>query len=777
MQKFKRIICMILVIVSLVSLLSACGNEEVIGVPTIIPEQQIFADKYERNQDITEFVNYTLDYVAYPEGAFGGDIDPLRLFEKFKIQVDDLGSVTIGTSRLGDVVRFIEAANEKYIKTMTDQVIAERQAAIDKEYEAAKKAAEDKGKTYNKEKKQVKTDDIHFDAPYTYQIVFSDGYNNTYDEYKPTLLVDPAKNPKMMLLVSKYGIPYVTFECCMAYNMYNTRIVQESDWVVNGLSAAYLDEYVPDPYATDQSAQTTPTELPAYVDVDFKNKAAKKNIIMSGDIAFGGEGFTWDSLMLFCNAIGLKENSTEHGYVQSSDSQFTYYTINILADQIQLVDQGNNYIVEYMPYIRLIATFDPLSQVCVDWTIDMYTSTKQISGMVHDRTETKTVNVHEFQVDTNDYEGMRQKIQEWIDEHAAKITINYYALDTQNNKILGVVDSGLLNATDEITINGVRYYALDAKKNEDGSVSGAFISESDREAALAIEDPAKQDEKLWDKAIDMNLDCYGINNKNEMVLTFREDSHIYPSTDGNTYYLASYEISNDGYYKNVKLLDEQAVSTLLVFYAKTYSMDKAEANELTTIFQKENKLSDVKKHVDDKYAEAEAAQKEQQQQQNPGGNQEPAEPAFDFTKLSVNTDKKIEEFKVSGNQTNFMDFNFIESGFTQAKGVGMSSSVLLKDEATYTCFYKDLDKFAYWSYEGDVDAMFEFNSDTISNYDTFEFYNGIKLGMSLDAAKKAMGENLHRYNDMYILKSEKYSLVIESDFFEKEVVAIYMVLN
>ena len=177
--------------------------------------------------------------------------------------------------------------------------------------------------------------------------------NGLFEEYKPTLLVDPLTYPALQLEIYKYGIPYVLVCAEQNYNYYNDGICQESDWIVTKMEAANVAEY------TKTDDQGAIVDLADFVDADRRNKAAKKNMKMSGNIRFDGDGFNWDSLLKLCEALNLEKQGRNYAFVQSSDEKFTYYTIDFITNPYEtkranLEDSDTVY-----PAVKLVALSGP----------------------------------------------------------------------------------------------------------------------------------------------------------------------------------------------------------------------------------------------------------------------------------------------------------------------------------------------------------------------------------------------------------------------------------
>jgi hypothetical protein len=582
-KNIKKIICLLLALVAVMSLFAGCAEEQEDEIPVIIPEQQIFDDKYERNDDITNFMTYTVDYISN-SGSFLSSVEVITLFDHMKVQVDKMDSVTIGITTMGEIAAIVDKANNDYVTEKTNAVIAKRQAKIDEEYEEAKRKAEEKGDTYDKPKKEVRTDDIHFDEPYSYTVTYGKNKNAITEEYKPTLLMDPSRYKEICFDISKYGIPYVRFEFVYTNGVYNVDITQESDWIVNGVRAADVSSYI------NQETNSAPE----FVDVDGRNKAAKQNIYMSGNIAFGGDGFTWDSLMLLCNALRLSKGAKYHGFVQSSDTQFTYYTISLYTNPFEADPNASTNEKLYVPTTRLIATFDPLTQVCLNWTIDTYSTSSYYQNRTHSLSEPTSVNVHEYQVDTNDYDGMQKSVKEWIAKNAKQTTTKYCAFNFDNKKMFGVVDTGLTNLTIEPIINGVTYYCIDSYVDDKGSTVGTFISLEDMQKAEKMN--SRDAENYIDtKSVRLEITCCLLDGDTVLAKIYDITNAMVQSTSGDTYYIVDYEKAAYGY-ENIRILTNEQIGALLMMYAKTYKLDTTQYSEIQNIFKNDGAIA-VKNYI------------------------------------------------------------------------------------------------------------------------------------------------------------------------------------
>ena len=618
-KKLIRVTSLVLVVVTVLSLFAGCSKGETVTVKPLVPEKQIFEDSYTKNADITEFVTYATDYITNDNSKVG-TMHIYNLFDLMSVQVDDWDSIVIGKSTLGEIVKIIDASNKNYVDSRTQAIIDERQAIIDKEYEEAKAAAEKKGKTYNKEKKKVRTDDIKFDNPYSYQITIGKGSKVAPENYQETYLVDPARSKMIILHIKKYGIPYVTINFNVLNGWYNTRITQESDWVCNGIQAADVTQYI-EALNAARKKENKNAELiiPEYYDVDGLNKAAKKNMVMSGDIRFSGEGFSWESLMILCNALNLGEKDRKQGFKQSSDDKFAYYTITLCTNPENTNAHAFSEEDVAFPMITMVATFDKLTQECLNWTLSTSKqAVTRVNGKNHDVTRDRKVNVKDFQVDTNNYAGMRQSINTWIDEHAIG-KMYYCAFDTtksdnKKNGFVGIVDTGLTNVEIEPVINGVQYICIEAKREGDAIV-GKYITKEDNDKAATLGD--KQAAYIESHTMSLKISPAIVDSKNELIAHVVNDQLTMTSINGVVYQVAQFE-KDGSEYKDVALLDSDNTYKLMMLYIATYELTSEQTTSMKEAFDAKG-LIGVRKYVDDLFADAEREQNELIAQKNEEG--------------------------------------------------------------------------------------------------------------------------------------------------------------
>lgn len=558
-MKIKKLLCLLLTLTMILPIFSGCGKEKEkeIPMPVLNPELQLLEDSYECAEEITDFLTCNIDYVSTGDGKLS-NTEILDLFEHPKIQVDDWDVVTLGATTMQEVVDIIDAANERYVTEKTDALIAERQKLIDEEYEAAKAKAEAAGKTYNEQKKAVRTDDINFVAPYGYWLQFA-GEEGYYD-YTPTYLVNPSIFKTLYLVVYKYDIPYMYFTF-HSTRIYNTGITQESDWVVNAAQASYVGDHI--------NQETG--ELLSYVDVDGLNKAAKKNMRMSGNILFSGEGFTWKSLEILCHALGLPEGVKSAGYEQSSNRQFAYYTIEFRANPFEVDETLLGYTGVNVPIVQLVATFDLVAQTCLNWTVNTYNNYESYKDRYHDYSQQLEINVHDYIVDTKDYEGMRETIHKWIDKNCLPYRSEYCVVDSTTQKVVGILNAGLLNADIEIDVDGTKYVCVE-HSTEDGYIDGIYVPKDEYLNGSYI-----NQKRFW-------IRCCLLNEDDVLVAYYDGQTNKIEMINGSIIYVANVETGEHGY-KNVKVLDSNAVDQLLLVYVKTYQFNAYDAEVLKEIAQ------------------------------------------------------------------------------------------------------------------------------------------------------------------------------------------------
>jgi hypothetical protein len=452
--------------------------------------------------------------------------------------------------------------------------------------------------------------------------------------------------------------------------------------------------------------------------------------------------------MKFCKARGLVEGSKKHGFTQSSDKQFTYYTIYFAANPFEKEDVNVYDDEVQIPWIKLLATFDPLSQVCVNWTIDMTTSPTSLKNKVHTLSSAFKVNVKDYQVDTNDYEGMRQDIAKWVDSHKSTYKVAYCAQENnaENNTIFGIVDTGNKNTSVEIVIDGKTYITYSGGEWVNGGCFGYYI-----EAEKIMEAEAQTSQAESEKIIDKNkkaltIGCYIIDASNNIVCKFDPSMHIFTTANGTPIYIVSYEETDSGY-RNAKLLDADTADQLITLYAKTYRLDETQVETMYTKFNAGG-LPGVKQYVDDLFAEAEAAQKEQQE--NMSGNNKNTSAA----KLESNTTEDLSEFTYNG-KTYTLDsvsYDIFASAFTTDKVYSLISSLVNINGVAHM--------------RGDNDNVIFVTDESNGRQYVFgtrapdiEFFDGIHAGMSVSELKKKMGAAYDSELSAGIFKSKTHTLL------------------
>lgn len=760
LKKLTRPICLLLAIMLMLSCFAGCSDKEAVEVPVLVPEEQLFADEYEVNEDITNHMSYYIDYIRNLKmnGSYGKNLKVVKMFNMFKVQVDDWSSVVVGKTTMGEITNIINIQNDAYVKNKTQAIIDERQALIDKEYNEAKAKAEAAGKEYNKAKKEVRTDDIKFDTPYEYKVLIGEKKDTVAQDYEATRLIDPSKFKVIFLDVSKYGIPYVRFEFRRVNGVCNQKITQESDWILNGVYAADVSAY-----GMSEDGKTPIENPPSFVDVDGRNKAAKKNIVMTGNIAFGGDGFTWDSLMLLCEALELEEGANEHGFKQTSDENFTYYTIvlgtNMFESDDSLLDESKM----IMPYTRLVATFDPLTQVCLNWTIDCNERTENYTKKTHELTQKINVNVREYQLDTTDYEGMRNTIKNWIADHSYNKSSGYVAVELTKNgqeETVGLVETGLKNLHIEPVINGVKYQTITIDEDDMGNRVGQFISLEDLETAYAMEkseDMEKHIEKCTKTFIIRNC---ALSESGEILGAIVPGSNIlhYAPNQTETYYIVEYEMV-EGAMSNVKVLTYTQIEELLYMYAKTYRLTTPQYEEMVNVYNAHG-IEDARQYITDLFAAAEQAQKDQGILPGVGNDK-------------VNVDNKIvykepttkEDINVIIINDKIYSIQDMNKSFFKDRGYGQSGFFKYNVGVLYNIEGDKLSYDSNMTLETVTMAENEFIDFFGTNDPMTKFINGVHVGMTEDEAREAL-ESLNpedvilEKGSLLVVTTEEYNLVI-----------------
>ena len=562
------------------------------------PVDQMIDEFYDRNELITNEIVYNLDHVTSTKPNSTA-LDVVQLFDHIKIQVDGWQCVTLGVSTMAEIVDIIDKANEDYVLSKTNEVIAERQAAIDAEYEEAVRAAAEKGKVYDKPKKEVRTDDIHFDNPYRYVVKFG-GRTKDEKEYQPTLLVNPSSTKLLCLSVYKYGIPYVVFDFQAGDGRYVSEITPESEWVMNGVEAESLKKLVSSKKGDEAE------KIKKLMDIDDRNKIAKQNIYISGDIALSGRGFTWDSLLSLCNALNLEEGGSYNSFKQSSDKSFMYYTIvlatNVFNEAPELFDE----VKLTIPCVKLVATFDPESQVCINWTLEAYSKKQTFSNKYHALEDVVNVDVREHTVDTNDYVAMRQTIKEWIAQNALKTSTAYIAIDENKGKVFGTVSDGAHNATIEVLIDGTIYKCLEYSVNYDESIVGVYISDEDLAEADRMENSNEAAAHVAKHSKKLRIACCVLNKSDDILGNVAENYSVLLNAE-DWYHIAGYDHSATGF-NNVQILTTESAEKLLTIYAKTYRLTTAQNETIRIVFETQG-LMGVEDYINNLFSKAEAGQK------------------------------------------------------------------------------------------------------------------------------------------------------------------------
>lgn len=625
MNKWKRALCGALAVLMIGSTFTGCGKDEEIVVDkkvvTLPPEEQILTDTYKQNPAITEYMLYTgnvATYVKNPgERSEKREVVYWKLFDVNVVQIDCMDLLQVGKSTMGDITANVDKANKDAIEYAKESVRAARQAALDAEYEEEKAKALAKGKTFDKERPIADISDLKYENPYRYVLGYAnpdkktkDQYPYIWDEYQGKKLIDPLVDNILYLFIYKYDVPYVQciFESIggkptygganneeTKVKLYNNLIDQEQDWVMTAIAPADCT------FLVDQELVLQPGyQLPSYVDDDWRSKGAKNNMITNGNIKFGGDGFTWDSLMTLCKALDL--NMKEKGgkswrakttyvsneractYEQTSDAQFTYYTIYLPINQ--MFKQRNGDLV--CPIATIRVTFDKLTNDCVNWTIDYGRFYHSFPAEVqHEQTDlTIPINVRQHKIDTTDYQGMLTTVDDWVKRNQTEADFGYFFVDSAG-VVLGKIETGLKNYQVEVTVNGETYYCVKppAALNE---MKAYYVSQSEKDKMVEAGTFDSQDElnkvaKLYyimcmavttdDKGRSYPIGYF--NNTGMLV-----DAQNQPSG----YYIHSIEYDAQVGYQNAVIIDSDVFQNLMAMYVRTFRLSTAMQDNLESLY-------------------------------------------------------------------------------------------------------------------------------------------------------------------------------------------------
>ena len=699
-KRKKRLMSLGLATIITTTLLSGCTTTEPVVEQIVFPETTLLQDEYARQDYIDGFFTYNVDYITdKADNQYENDkLYVETLFKHPQVQVDDWGSITVGVTTMGEIANYVDASNTYFVESNTQAVIDARQKEIDDEYNAAKAKAEAKGKEYTKQKKEVRTDDIHFEEPYTYDVFIEntegkdqqDAEPGWTKEYEPTLLVDSSKSALIVFQVYKYGVPYMNFECKSVENLYNPGIIQEADWVCNGVQAADVSYYV------NKDVNGIVLNTADFVDEDYENKGAKKNTYMTGDLSFSGDGISWSSLKELCEALKLNFKKTEpddmwatetdkdaQSYEQYSEQEFMYYTIEYLANSFDTHPEQKKSVT--FPIVTLIARFNPLSQVCVDWNINTYFGSKTYENCEHLLSEEKYVGVTEYKVDTKDYEGMRVAMQNWIDTNAYPYTTAYCATDYANIKepVTHIIDTGTKNLYVEPVIGGVQYVCVGKDTDKYGQTIGKYIPESVMNEAAAMGE-SEGNYLKHENTKEFVIECCLLDETGAIVEKIDEKAKSVIE-NGDEYVLLSYEETDEGL-KNMRFIEPNKVEDFLAAYIRTYELTAAQSEELRSNYETSG-ADGIKTYIDGLFAEAERAKNA-------------------LLGIDVNIDDKIAELKlVDSMETNTvldikqLSFNdtvidlptltvekLIELGFSESKDQYLYNNDSLQTAGTFYSF-------------------------------------------------------------------------------------------
>lgn len=619
-RKFTRITSGILAALILATTMTGCGKDkEVEDKKAVVlpPAEQVLIDKYVQNPEITAWMTYTSvtsTYIPNPENP-KPKVGYWQLYENHTIQIDCMDLLVMGESTMGDVVEGVDKANKIIIANAVEAVRQQRQKVIDEEYAAAKAASEAKGKPYTKEKKEADISDIvdSYVNPYTYKLAYDNldkdenaQFPYIFTTYEKDFLVDPSVSDTLYLFIYKYDVPYVQITCKKTegkstygtnqiVRLYNTQIDQEKDWIITGVAPADCT------FLVDQSQ--VPHPIPSYVDVDWNSKGSKDNIVTDGNIKFGGEGFTWDSLVTLCNALELSSqtqqaqswrkkttevtNTEASTYLQTSDEQFTYHTLYLPINKFFKQASGDYAI----PIAKLTATFDKKTNKCINWSIDYSASyhnfpksTKHEAGAVY------AVNVRAHNVDTNDYNGMLATVDNWVKEYAVDAEFGYFLVDSSGLTI-GKLDNGLANFHGEFTVDGEKWYCTEVPRDET-EMNGWYISDTKRTKVAKNAEEGTNLEELFKAESDRYYIVCMSAKRNEKgayipLAYYTNTSHMQTAStnDKNQYYIHYLEYDKYVGFKNAVVIDQDTVEQLFAMYARTFRFNTEDLDAMDVFYE------------------------------------------------------------------------------------------------------------------------------------------------------------------------------------------------
>ena len=578
----------ILVLIILLVVGSALGggnNEnEDIRVVKLPAEEQILKDSYRTSKQITDNLTYTPYFI----NNSNSDMSIINAFEPFKIQVDCMNIMTLGKTTMSEIVKSIDDANKITVDTIVEEIRAERQKAIDEEYEAEKKAAEEKGKSFNKEKRKASVDDLNYVTPYTYKVRFPDSNSdseNMYTDYNASYLLNPSQNNVVYLVLFKYNIPYVQFEFQTIEGIFNSDIRQEGDWKLTAIEAADCS------YLVSEDSETRP----AYVGEDLKCNA-KNNIVISGNIQFSGDGFAWANTEIVTDKLHLANKNVEtdskdySSYEWQSDEKYAYYIIKVATDMFFLSNNSDEY---YQPIAKLTATFNRNTQICFNWRLEIDQNMNTINreynvDLTSNHGTPISVNIKDYKVDTQDYNAMQENVDNWINENGTVEvgSQGYYLVDYKNNgKIIGKLDQGLFNVYSEVSINGEKYICVE--KTDDGS--GKYLKQDDYDK---MPKETKESNAYIDKNAIIAKPNYLFIDEDDNAFAALDDINVVKllDNDKNDYYVYSYDYNEEQGYSKVILIDKPVYEKLPEVYQMFYGLNEQEFQELTAASEDRNAI-------------------------------------------------------------------------------------------------------------------------------------------------------------------------------------------
>jgi len=273
------------------------------------------------------------------------------------------------------------------------------------------------------------------------------------------------------------------------------------------------------------------------------------------------------------------------------------------------------------------------------------------------------------------------------------------------------------------------------------------------------------------------------------------------SNNGTVFHVAAFE-ETDGGFKNVRLLTEEQVGQLLMVYAKTYKLTEDQSSDIMDIFKTQGLIT-VSEYIDELFASAEEAQKEQQEnmESTESGTESIPEDADSQSTSSDSNTTSQDETSEAPVETE--DPTLAETVETNTEGAlneltfgdtKIDINTLTLDQVVdYGFVSEGTNLFIIGNEAVNIGGLTLVNADGIElkvasgnnvsvsaivvNTQNFMFANGLCVGMTLEAATQAIAnENVKMLNDEFlILKNTDNTLVLRVE--EGTVTEIYLLVN